>query len=124
MTILNTFPTEIVTGTAFYFTWSIACWIGVVIVAIIITLAVIVIKESFESGEGLGLLFGIALIVLAVVILFMLILPHEITTTINTYEVTMDETVSFNEVMNKYNFIEKRGDIYVLQDKLPEGENE
>ena len=102
MTILNTFPTEIV----------------------IITLAVIVIKESFESGEGLGLLFGIALIVLAVVILFMLILPHEITTTINTYEVTMDETVSFNEVMNKYNFIEKRGDIYVLQDKLPEGENE
>ena len=53
----------------------------------------------------------------------MLILPHEVTTTINTYEVTMDETVSFNEVMDKYNFIEKRGDIYVLQDKLPEGEN-
>jgi len=124
MTILNTFPTEITTGTSFYFTWSIGCWIGVIIVAIIITLAVIVIKESIEYSEGLGLFFGIALITLAAVILFVLILPHEVTTTVNTYEVTMNETVSFNEVMDKYNFIEKRGDIYVLQDKLPEGENE
>ena len=124
MTILNTFPTEIITGTAYYFTWSIACWIGVIIVAIIIALAVIALKEGFEYSEGLVLLLGITLITLAAVILFALILPHEITTTINTYEVVMDETVSFNEVIDKYNFIEKRGDIYVLQDKLPEGENE
>jgi len=124
MTILNTFPTEITTGTAYYFTWSIACWIGVVIVAIIIALAVIVIKESIEYSEGLVLFFGITLITLAAVILFALILPHEVTTTVNTYEVVMDETVSFNEIIDKYNFIEKRGDIYVLQDKLPEGENE
>lgn len=124
MTILNTFPTEIITGTAYYFTWSIACWIGVIIVAIIIALAVIALKEGFEYSEGLVLLLGITLITLAAVILFALILPHEITTTINTYEVVMDETVSFNEVIDKYNFIKKRGDIYVLQDKLPEGENE
>ena len=124
MTILNTFPTEITTGTAYYFTWSIACWIGVVIVAIIIALAVIALKEGFEYSEGLVLLLGITLITLAAVILFALILPHEVTTTINTYEVVMDETVSFNEIIDKYNFIEKRGDIYVLQDKLPEGENE
>lgn len=124
MTILNTFPTEIITGTAYYFTWSIACWIGVIIVAIIIALAVIALKEGFEYSEGLVLLLGITLITLAAVILFALILPHEITTTINTYEVVMDETVSFNEVIDRYNFIEKRGDIYVLQDKLPEGENE
>jgi len=124
MTILNTFPTEITTGTAYYFTWSIACWIGVVIVAIIIGLAVIAIKEGFEYSEGLVILLGITLITLAAVILFALILPHEVTTTVNTYEVVMDETVSFNEIIDKYNFIEKRGDIYVLQDKLPEGEKE
>jgi len=124
MTILNTFPTEITTGTAYYFTWSIACWIGVVIVAIIMALAVIVIKEGLESGEGLVILLSITLIALAAVILFVLILPHEVTTTVNTYEVVMDETVSFNEIIDKYNFIEKRGDIYVLQDKLPEGEND
>jgi len=124
MTILNTFPTKIVTGTAYYFSWSIACWIGVVIVAIIIALAVICIKEGIKYSEGADLILGIVLIALAAVVLFMLILPHEVTTTINTYEVTMDETISFNEVMDKYNFIEKRGDIYVLQDKLPKGENE
>ena len=124
MTILNTFPTEITTGTAYYFTWSIACWIGVITVAIIIALAVIAIKESIEYSEGLVLFLGITLIAFAAVILFALILPHEVTTTVNTYEVVMDETVSFNEIIDKYNFIEKRGDIYVLQDKLPEGENE
>lgn len=124
MTILNTFPTEIATGTAYYFTWSIKCWIGVLIVAIIVALAVVAIKESFKSDEGLELLLGIVLIALAITVLFTLILPHEVTTTINTYEVMIDETVSFNEVMDKYNFIEKRGNIYVLQDKLPEGENE
>lgn len=124
MTILNTFPTEIATGTAYYFTWSIACWIGVVIVAIIIALAVVVIEEGFKYSEGLVLLLGATLVALAAVILFALILPHEVTTTINTYEVTIDETVSFNEIIDKYNFIEKRGDIYVLQDKFPEGESE
>lgn len=124
MTILNTFSTEIITGTAYYFTWSIQCWIGILIVVIIVALAVIAIKEGIQSSDGAELILGIFLIILAAVVLFMLILPHEVTTTINTYEVTIDETVSFNEVMNKYNFIEKRGDIYVLQDKLPEGENE
>lgn len=124
MTILNTFPTEITTGTAYYFTWSIACWIGILIVAIIVALAVVTIKDGIKYSEGADLLLGIVLIALAAVVLFLLILPHEVTTTINTYEVTIDETISFNEVMDKYNFIEKRGDIYVLQDKLPEGENE
>lgn len=124
MTILNTFPTEIITGIAYYFTWLIDCWIGILIVAIIVTLAVVAIKEGIKSSDGAEIILGIFLITLAAVVLFMLILPHEITTTINTYEVMIDETVGFNEIINKYNFIEKRGDIYVLQDKLPEGEIE
>ena len=124
MTILNTFPTEIITGTAYYFTWSIQCWIGILIVAIIVALAVVAIKEGIQSSEGAEIILGIFLIILAAIVLFMLILPHEVTTTINTYEVMMDETVGFNEIIDKYNFIEKRGDIYVLQDKLSEGENE
>ena len=33
------------------------------------------------------------------------------------YEVTIDENVSFTELNSKYNIIEQRGDIYVLEDK-------
>lgn len=33
------------------------------------------------------------------------------------YEVTIDENVSFTELNSKYNIIEQRGSIYVLEDK-------
>lgn len=33
------------------------------------------------------------------------------------YEVTIDKDVSFTELNSKYNIIEQRGDIYVLEDK-------
>lgn len=33
------------------------------------------------------------------------------------YEVTIDENVSFTEINSKYNIIEQRGSIYVLEDK-------
>lgn len=33
------------------------------------------------------------------------------------YETTISETVTFNEVYNKYDILDKRGDIYVLTDK-------
>lgn len=41
-------------------------------------------------------------------------------TGINQYEVLIDESVNFQEVYDKYEVIERRGDIWVLQDK--EGE--
>lgn len=41
-------------------------------------------------------------------------------TGITQYEVLIDESVNFQEVYDKYEVIERRGDIWVLQDK--EGE--
>lgn len=38
----------------------------------------------------------------------------------NKYEVILDDSVSANEIYDKYEVIERRGDIWVLQDK--EGE--
>ena len=36
------------------------------------------------------------------------------------YECTIDDTVSFNEVMKNYEVVEQRGDIWVLRDKEEE----
>lgn len=123
MNILNTIPTEIVTGTEYKLIWTPGTLIGMIIVIVLVILGCIVMKYAWEEVEApLGIL-GILLFVLALVILLVPILQHNITTTINQYEVTIDETVPFSEIIDKYDFIEQRGDIYVLQDKLPEGEN-
>ena len=58
------------------------------------------------------------------VILCEAVLPHNVITTVNQYEATINENITFKEIMNEYDFIEQRGDIYVLREKLPEGVTE
>ena len=38
----------------------------------------------------------------------------------NTYSVTIDETVPFREIVDNYNLISRDGEIFVLQEKVPE----
>lgn len=64
---------------------------------------------------------GILCLIVGAVILAEVVLPHDVITTINQYEVTLNEDITFKEIMDKYDFIEQRGDIYVLREKLPEG---
>ena len=39
---------------------------------------------------------------------------------LNTYSVTVADDVSFREVVDNYNLISRDGEIFVLQDKIPE----
>ena len=39
---------------------------------------------------------------------------------LNTYSVTIADDVSFREVVDNYNLISRDGEIFVLQDKMPE----
>ena len=39
---------------------------------------------------------------------------------LNTYSVTITDDVSFREVVDNYNLISRDGEIFVLQDKIPE----
>ena len=39
---------------------------------------------------------------------------------VNTYSVTINETVPFREVVDNYNLISRDGEIFVLQEKIPE----
>ena len=121
MTILNTIPTDIITGKVNYFSWSIGCWVGIIItIACVIGFAISVI-QAIKEEEIVFFLLGLLALAIGAVILFGAVLPHNVTTTINQYEVIINEDVTFKEVMNKYDFIEQRGEIYVLREKLPEG---
>ena len=121
MTILNTTSIDIVTGKINYFSWSIGCWIGIILtIACVIGFAFCVIY-TIKEDEPIVLVFGLLLLGIGAAILFGAVLPHNVITTVNQYEVIMNEDIGFKEIMNKYDFIEQRGDIYVLREKLPEG---
>ena len=124
MTILNTATVDIVTGIEDYFSWSIGCWIGIILtIACVIGFTYFLIETIKEKEIGfLGM--GILCLVVGAVILAEIVLPHDVITTVNQYEVTLNETIPFKEIMDKYDFIEQRGDIYVLREKLPEGVTE
>ena len=120
MTILNTTTVDIVTGRVNYFSWSIGCWIGIILtVACVVGFAISIIKAMKEE-EMIIIVFGLLALALGATILFGAVLPHNVTTTVNQYEVTINKDITFKEVMDKYDFIEQRGDIYVLREKLPE----
>jgi multisubunit Na+/H+ antiporter MnhB subunit len=124
MTILNTITVDIVTGKAHYFSWSIGCWVGIIFtIACVIAFALSII-EAIKEKDILMVLLGILVLGLGAAILFGAVLPHDVTATVNQYEVTINEDITFKEVMDKYNFIEQRGDIYVLREKLLEGVTE
>ena len=121
MTILNTTTIDIVTGRIKYFSWSIGCWIGIILtIACVIGFAISII-QAIKEEEIIFFLLGLLALAIGAVILFGLVLPHNVTTTVNQYEVTINEDITFKEIINKYDFIEQRGDIYVLREKLPEG---
>ena len=121
MTILNTTPIDITTGKEYYFTWSIGCWIGIALtIACVIGFAFCVIY-TIREDEPIMLVFGLLLLGIGAIILFSAVLPHNVITTVNQYEVTINDTIPFKEVTSEYDFIEQRGDIYVLREKLPKG---
>ncbi len=123
MTILNTTTVDIITGKANYFSWSIGCWVGIIVtLACVIGFAICIIN-AIKEKDIIFVLLGVLALCIGAVILFGAVLPHNVTTTVNQYEVTINEDITFKEIMDKYNFIEQRGDIYVLREKLPKGEN-
>ena len=121
MTILNTTTVDIVTGTEDYFSWSVGCWFEIILtIACVIGFTYFLIETIKEKEIGfLGM--GILCLIVGAVILAEVVLPHDVITTVNQYEVTINEIIPFKEIMDKYDFIEQRGDIYVLREKLPEG---
>lgn len=91
-------------------TWSFLTLLAVFIISV----GVVIFTIRAEWNEWVGVISAI----LAIATLFLLIiLSNIIKTGEYRYECTIDDSVSYNDIVKNYKIIEQRGDIWVLEDK-------
>lgn len=90
-----------------------------------LTLGVICIMSfvlMLTSKDNRVIIFGIIslLAIIATPIIIIASKTHWRTNERNQYECIIDDNVSINEVYDNYNVIERRGEIWILEDKIDE----
>ena len=110
ITILNTI---IVNDRADWVSFTVLALGVICIVAFVLTLT---------SNDNRVIIFGIIslLAIIATPIIIIASKTHWRTNERNQYECIIDDSVSINEVYEKYNVIERRGKIWILEDKIDE----
>ena len=110
ITILNTI---IVNDRADWVSFTVLALGVICIVAFVLTLT---------SNDNRVIIFGIIslLAIIATPIIIIASKTHWRTNERNQYECIIDDSVSINEVYENYNVIERRGEIWVLEDKIDE----
>lgn len=117
VTILNEF--EVVTQAGGGFNDSVA---GIAILSTVVMCAIIGgllgHEDDFTAvGAAMGALVGILFgLLIGAISGSVFAYPAE-TKTKTCYEVTVDDSVSMNEFYTKYNIVEQRGDIFVVEKK-------
>ena len=85
---------------------------------IICIVALVLMLNSKDTGAGVIIFGTISLLaMIAMPIIIGTSKSHWRTNERNQYECIIDDSVSINEVYENYNVIERRGDIWVLEDK-------
>lgn len=95
-------------------------WVNILLIlsGIIFSTGIIFIIISAYKISGRMLITGFILFAISVVSLIVCsIYERSVPTGKYKYEVTIDKDVSFTELNSKYNIIEQRGNIYILEDK-------
>lgn len=90
----------------------------VLALGIICIVALVLMLNSDNTGSGVIIFGSISLLaMIAIPIIVSTSQTHWRTNERNQYECIIDDSVSINEVYENYNVIERRGDIWVLEDK-------
>lgn len=123
ITVLSQKVEEVVVKGGFSVTPLAFLLFSIAIIAFIgwIRLAWILIMEDIDN-TGKVLLAGIVTCIICCLCIIGGFNDGTETTTyeLNTYSVTITDDVSFREVVDNYNLISRDGEIFVLQDKMPE----
>ena len=117
VTILN--EIEVVTKVAGEFNDGVAVIAMLVVIIIGALIGFFIGRVNFAVFEGLmiGALVGVVFGVFICVLFGCLFSGPVQTKTTTHYEVTLDDSVSMNEFTDKYNIIEQRGKIFVVEEK-------
>ena len=107
--ILN--KTEIMTSPS----WGL---IFVVVGGLLIVIGLVLLANGANDGCGPMFVFGLfACVLSACLIISALVNTNKIPTGRYRYEVTIDDSVSFLDLQEKYDVIEQNGKIWTLEDK-------
>lgn len=91
----------------------------VLAIGVVCIVALVLMPNSKDNGVPIfGTIFLLAMIAMPIIIGTSE--SHWRTNERNQYECIIDDSVSINEVYENYNVIERRGDIWVLEDKIDE----
>lgn len=95
-------------------------WVTFCVIAFIVLTSITIITFCTVSDEFYKVIFiGLIWLILALPILIVsLVIPKEIPTENYKYEVILDDNYSAKELMNNYEILETRGDIYVIKEKV------
>ena len=85
--------------------------------ALLTLICLIACTELYHSYNTLSMISAILFLVSFVCLLYQLYTAEEIPTGRYKYEVTIDESVQFIDIYDKYEVVEQRGEIWVLEDK-------
>lgn len=94
----------------------------VLAIGVVCIVALVLMLNRLNSKDNGVPIFGTIclLAMIAMPIIFDTSESHWRTNERNQYECIIDDSVSINEVYENYNVIERRGDIWVLEDKIDE----
>ena len=123
MTILNDIAETICIARVLRYDGTTLEKAGFIGIAFCILLSCLIIIKVREDDEPIYLLWLIATgtaIVFIVVFIFVKTINKEV----HTYEVIFNDEIPFTEVMNKYDLIERRGNIFTIKERTFEINND
>lgn len=123
ITVLSQKVEEVVVENGFSITPLALPLFGIAIISFFgwLSWALALIKQNIDNVNK-ALVTGIIMAIICGLCISGGIIDSTKTTTyeLNTYSVTITDDVSFREVVDNYNLISRDGEIFVLQEKIPE----
>lgn len=92
-------------------------WANVAMIVCLIGMFVFLVVCLISNNACITISFGIATIACLLFLMFGPAVISDVPTGRYRYEVTIDESVSFNDIYERYEIVEQRGDIWVLEEK-------
>lgn len=92
-------------------------WLGLLLSVCFGILGFIAILALLNQRYNIAILAGV---VCALSLMSVILVVHGKETGKNRYECLIDNTISFVEVAENYNIVGRRGDLWILEDKVDE----
>ncbi len=109
--------TEIIkVGEYWGFNSNIGSWIGVVVLALLLTGIIFFIYKAIDEDEGMFFLFALVTFLIGIIIIFA-VFRHDEMQDRTTYKIIAEDTVTLNDFFNHYELLGQEGSIYIVAEK-------